>query len=40
VYEYPRSPRGVEFEVIDADRRVFVLTAWDTATGRPAATGN
>ena len=31
---------GVEFEVVAASRRVFVLSVWDTATGRPAVTGN
>jgi hypothetical protein len=40
VREYTRSPLGVEFEVIDADRRVFVLTVWDAALGRPTTTGN
>jgi hypothetical protein len=40
VREYNRPPLGVEFEVIDADMRVWVLTVWDTATGRPVATGN
>jgi hypothetical protein len=40
VYEYTRPPLGVDYEVIDADRRVFVLDCWDTATGRPPPTGN
>ena len=40
VYEYDLPPLGVEFEVIDADKTVFILTCWDTATGRPAVTGN
>lgn len=40
VYEYTRPPLGVEYEVIDADCRVFVLSAWDTARGRPPVTGN
>ena len=38
--EYMEPPLGVEFEVIDADRRVFVLTCWDTSSGRPTPTGN
>jgi plasmid stabilization system protein ParE len=29
------SPIGVDFEVIDADRIVYVLTVWDEASGRP-----
>ena len=40
VYEYDLPPLGVEFEVIDADRQVLVLTCWSTATGRPTVTGN
>ena len=40
VYEYSHGSLGVEFEVIDADCRVFVLTVWDTASGRPTASGN
>jgi hypothetical protein len=40
VSEYIQPPLGVEFEVIDADKTVFVLTCWDIATGRPAVTGN
>ena len=40
LYEYDYPPLGVEFEVIDADRQVLVLTCWSTATGRPAVTGN
>jgi hypothetical protein len=40
VREYNHPPLGVEFEVIHADMRVWVLTVWNTATGRPAATGN
>lgn len=37
---YRRDPLGVEFEVIDADLRVFVLSVWDVNRGRPAPTGN
>jgi hypothetical protein len=40
VREYTHPPLGVEFEVIEADRRVIVLSAWDAAHGRPAPTGN
>jgi hypothetical protein len=40
VREYTQQPLAVEYEVIDADMRVFVLTVWDTATGRPNPTGN
>ncbi len=40
VYEYTHLPLTVEYEVIDADRRVFVLTVWDAVQGRPAPTGN
>jgi hypothetical protein len=40
VYEYTQQPLSVEYEVIDADMRVFVLAVWDTATGRPNPTGN
>jgi hypothetical protein len=40
VREYTRPPLGVEFEVVDADRRVFVLSVWDAALGRPATAGN
>ena len=40
LYEYDYPPLGVEFEVIDADRQVLVLTCWSTATGRPTVTGN
>lgn len=40
VREYTHPPLGVEFEVIDADRRVFILTVWDTNLGRSTATGN
>ena len=40
VREYTHPPLGVEFEVIDADMRVFVLTVWDTNRGRPTLTGN
>ncbi len=40
VREHTIPPLGIEFEVIDADRRVVVLTVWDSATGRPAPTGN
>lgn len=28
-------PIGVEYEVIEDDRRVIVLAVWDTDTGRP-----
>ena len=40
VRQYNHPPLGVEFEVIHADMRVWVLTVWDLATGQPAATGN
>jgi hypothetical protein len=40
VREYNQPPLGIEFEVIIADARVFVLTVWDLATGRPNSTGN
>lgn len=40
VREYAHPPLAVEFEVIDADRRVIVLSVWDTAYGRPAPVGN
>ena len=40
VREYTLPPLAVEFEVIDADRRVVVLDCWDAAAGRPAPTGN
>ncbi len=40
VREYSHPLLGVEFEVIDADRRVWVLTVWDATTGRPTITGN
>jgi hypothetical protein len=40
VYEWTYPPLGVEFEVIDADCRVVVLSVWDTTRGRPAAIGN
>jgi hypothetical protein len=38
--EYLHPPLGVEFEVIVADARVWVLKVWDTALGRPALSGN
>lgn len=40
VREYQHPPLGVEFEVIHADMRVWVLAVWETATGRPAVTGH
>jgi hypothetical protein len=40
VREYHHPPLGVEFDVIVADAQVWVLTVWETATGRPPATGN
>ncbi|MBA4065128.1 MAG: hypothetical protein C0501_15720 [Isosphaera sp.] len=40
VREFTRPPLGIEFEVDDAARQVFVLAVWDTARGRPAPTGN
>ena len=40
VREYAYPPLGVEFEVIVADARVWVLTVWNSATGRPTASGN
>ena len=36
VREYHHPPLGVEFEVIHADMRVWVLAVWELATGRPA----
>jgi hypothetical protein len=40
VREYHQPPLGVEFEVLLADARVWVLMVWDLATGRPAASGH
>jgi hypothetical protein len=40
VREYTYPPLGVEFEVILADARVWVLLVWDLAAGRPTSTGN
>jgi hypothetical protein len=40
VREYTCTPLGVEFEIIDADCRVIVLTVWDTTRGRPILNGN
>lgn len=40
LYEYDYPPLGVEFEVVDADQQVLVLTCWSTLTGRPPVTGN
>jgi hypothetical protein len=40
VREYIHPPLGVEFEVIVADARVWVLKVWHTALGRPAPSGN
>ena len=40
VREFSYPPLTVEFEVDDANHRVFVLSVWDTANGRPAPTGN
>jgi hypothetical protein len=40
VREYIHPPLGVEFEVIVADARVWVLKVWDTAHGRPAPSGH
>jgi len=40
VREYICPPLGIEFEVIIADARVWVLKVWDTAKGRPAPSGN
>ena len=40
VREHTIPPLGFEFEVVDATQQVFVLSCWDTATGRPDPTGN
>ena len=40
VREYNQPRLSVEFEVIVADTRVWVLSVWDTATGRPVPTDN
>ena len=40
VYEYTHPPLGVEYEVVDADCRVFILAVWDAAHGRPTPQGN
>jgi plasmid stabilization system protein ParE len=40
VRQYNHQPLGVEFEVIHADRRVWVLAVWDTTKGRPSPSGN
>jgi hypothetical protein len=40
VHEFACPPLGVEFEVDDAGRKVFVLSVWDTNRGRPPLTGN
>jgi hypothetical protein len=37
-FEHP--PLGVEFEVIDDDSQVFILSVWDVYRGRPNVTGN
>ena len=34
------GPLAVEFEVIESDSEVVVLSAWPTALGPPAARGN
>ena len=40
VREYLYPPLGVEFEVIVADSRVWVLKVWDSAAGRTAVSGH
>lgn len=40
VRQYNHPPLAVEFEVVVADCRVFVLSCWNTLTGRPPVTGN
>jgi hypothetical protein len=40
VREYTYAPLTVEYEVDDVNRRVSVLKVWNTADGRPEATGN
>jgi len=40
VREYAHPPLAVEYEVIDPDREVVVLTVWDINQGRPPSTGN
>lgn len=40
VREYARSPLVVEFEVDDVNRRVYVISVWGIAHGRPPLTGN
>lgn len=37
---FTHPPLAVEFEVIEEDRKVLVLSVWDTERGRPAPTGN
>lgn len=37
---FTHPPLAVEFEVIEEERKVFVLSVWDTDRGRPAPTGN
>lgn len=40
VREFAFPPLAVEFEVDDTNKRVFVLSVWDTGSGRPPVTGN
>jgi hypothetical protein len=37
---FAQPPLAVEYEVIESERRVFVLSAWDTAHGRPEPSGS
>lgn len=34
------GPLGLEYEVVEDDRHVFILSVWDTDRGRPPAAGN
>jgi plasmid stabilization system protein ParE len=40
VRQFLHWPLGVEFEVIEDDKRVIVLSVWDTDRGPPDPTGN
>jgi hypothetical protein len=37
---FAQPPLAVEYEVIESERRVFVLSVWDTEHGRPEPSGN
>ena len=40
VRQYNHPPLAVEFEVIQADMRVWILAVWDTTTGGPTLSGD